>query len=186
MVVRNGQVLVFAGDDGYSRGSAYNSVFSYDPTADVWTTLTPLNEGLQEPSILLLPDGRVFITGGVPSSGLPTNDTEIYDAGASGGQGAASWGPSLNQGRHVHGLVQLSDGSFLVAGGEFSCYGCTYGVLSSVEYLPSIAGTWAVNGSMNVGRAWFTLTLLANNQAFAVGGVIPDLTITPTDEVWAK
>jgi len=186
VVVNDGKVLVFAGDDGYSRGSAYDSVFSYDPTADTWTTLTPLNEGLQEPTVLTLADGRVFITGGVTSSSVPTNDTEIYDPTASDGQGSASWGPPLNQPRHVHGAAQLSDGSVIVAGGEYSCDGCAYGVLSSVEYLASIDSAWAKNGSLNVGRAWFTLTLLANNQAFAVGGVIPDLTITPTAEVWAK
>ena len=183
LVVRNGEVLVFGGYDGYTS-TTYSSVYSYDPSTNIWSTLSPMSIPRKAHTIALLQDGRVFIVAGALSE--PTaawNSTEIYDPAAAV-NGSTTPGPPLNVGRVNHQMIQFSGDKFLVAGGDNECYGCTPNILTSAEDLNSTSGNWATAGPMVLGRTAYAAVLLANNNALLTGGTTPALAPTNAAELW--
>ncbi len=55
-----------------------NSVQVYDPASDTWSDLAPLNVPRARHAALMLPDGRIVVSGGTYIS--PVTSVEIYDS----------------------------------------------------------------------------------------------------------
>ena len=116
----------------------------------------------------LLPDGRALVAGGTgarpqefPYPGIAS--TELYDP-ATGNWTVTG---NLNAGRLLHTATLLLNGKVLVAGGWPDH--THNGIMASSELYDPATGIWTRTGSMNVGRAAHTATLLSNGKVLVVG-----------------
>lgn len=117
----DGRVLVAGGWVETTPGvlSAAESAEIYDPSAGTWTAVGPLRTARAEHAALLLPDGRVLLTGGsqLSDAGLvDLDDAEFFDPGTL----TFSTHPNrMLHTRAAHVMVRLGDGRILLAGGSF-------------------------------------------------------------------
>ena len=140
------------------------------PQTGGFQTTTSMNESREWPAAVLMPDGKVFVTGGLPGSGNAgagpsRNSTEIYDPTTE------TWTVKANliQKRGVHKAVLLNDGNVLVVGGQSSSItGMTHYNTGEV-YDPSINAFSSVSNNMTEGRA-FPLAILLNDGNVLVAG----------------
>jgi len=115
----------------------------------------------------LLSDGTVLVAGGTgarpafPFPGIAS--TELYDPATK------TWTVKgdLNAGRLLHTATLLLDGKVLVAGGWPDH--THNGIMASAELYDPATGIWTRTGSMNVGRAAHTATLLSDGRVLVVG-----------------
>src|ERR1035438_8757864 len=73
-VVENGIIYVVGG----YNGARVNTVVAYDPVADTWSTLAPLNVAKSQPALGLI-GSTIVAAGGLTNSGV-TTDNEGYNA----------------------------------------------------------------------------------------------------------
>ena len=109
----------------------------------------------------LLPDGRVFVTGGDDSFNI-FSSAELYDPAT------RTWTAtgSLGNARRQHTATLLPDGKVLAAGGQDG--GST--TTATSELYDPITGTWTATGSLGVARTVHTATLLANEKVLVAAG----------------
>ena len=65
----------------------------------------------------LLPDGKVLISGGTNSEGLPESSAEIFDSSGDEGVGSFTATESMTIARTEHTVTPLLDGRVLMSGG---------------------------------------------------------------------
>ncbi|MGO8870888.1 MAG: Kelch repeat-containing protein, partial [Acidimicrobiales bacterium] len=107
----------------------------------------------------LLGDGDVLVAGGGSAS------AELYHPGV----GTWTITASMSTARSDATATLLQNGDVLVAGGCCEAGHPDIGLNSAEIYDPS-TGTWAPTGSLNVGRAGATATLLQNGDVLVAGG----------------
>lgn len=167
ILLQDGRVLV-AGGFGDSKVLAEAEVF--DPATRRWTLIPSMNLARKDHSATLLNDGRVLVVAGVTSSAPPdfgrTATAEIYDPRTNAWQFTESLPRSVT-GRAA---VRLQDGRVLVAGGFPGEPGTLSDGSAQAEIYDPATGHWDQTGSLNTGRFWHTLTLLANGEVLAVRG----------------
>jgi Bacterial Ig-like domain (group 2)/Putative Ig domain/Galactose oxidase, central domain/Kelch motif len=164
----NGLVLVAGGETGVG-GNTIASAELYDPVANTWSSAGSLANSRVNHTATLLRNGRVIITGGSASSTTCgcTATSEIYDPVAN----AWSVGPSMSVPRENHIAVLLTDGTVLVAGGDYSYATDSNGwIWASAEIYNPVAGTWSITGSMSTPRASAAATPLSNGAVLVAGG----------------
>ncbi len=165
----SGKVLVAGGDVG-------KDAELYDPATGTWTLTGSMAASRSAATATLLPSGKVLVAGGDTSG----TGAELYDP-ATGTWTATG---ALNVGRSRHTATLLPTGQVLVAGGyQGSC--CNQTTISAELYDPR-TGTWTRTGSLNVGRAEHTATLLSTGQVLVAGGTTctPNCTTTSTAEMY--
>ncbi len=116
----------------------------------------------------LLPNGRVFVAGGISWDGttstyLPSFSPEIYDPAT----GAFAVTGSPLQTRTNHTATLLADGKVLIAGGRPYPAG---GVLSLAQLYDPATGLITTTGSLREGRTGHTATRLPNGKVLVAGG----------------
>jgi hypothetical protein len=184
-LLADGSVLV-AG--GHGCGIAER----YDPTSDTWRRAGTMLDLTWDHTATLLDDGRVLVAGGrwdvlVPDPGEPCYEdraAHAVETAAPGGPGDIEFGyasialaevydPATNAWARVAPMsaprseataTRLTDGSVLVAGGEFQ------GVHQTAEVFDPASGDWRATGSMATPRALFSATLLPDGSVLAAGG----------------
>ncbi|GJL75335.1 galactose oxidase-like domain-containing protein [Nitrosomonas sp.] len=108
------EVVIIGGNTPATEQTA--EIIDLSQAAPVWQSLPNLNEPRPfQVNSILLPDGRVFVAGGV-SNGLDGGPSEIYDPSNPGD----GWklGPTMQHTRGYHSsMVMMPDGS-LVFGGD--------------------------------------------------------------------
>ncbi len=90
----------------------------YDPVANTFTTVGAMGTPRVDHAALLLPDGRVLITGGSELQGSFLSDhasVEVFDP--STGQ-FSPWPVPMNHTRATHAMLDLFDGRWLLVGGS--------------------------------------------------------------------
>jgi hypothetical protein len=108
-LLKNGRVLLFEG--GYLE--------TYDPASATCADagfVSPYGEW-DKPTVTLLSDGRVLISGGSLVMGVSSNEAAVYDPNG----GPINRGSMLSA-RKVQTATLLSDGSVLIAGGQDANY----------------------------------------------------------------
>lgn len=190
--LEDGRVMIIKG--GIKTAEMYN------PTTDSWTQTTPSSISTQtttgdlRPSVVILEDGRVLVTGAIPigveipidndvmrydeDTGkwvaihtdtsedieYPKVSAEIYDPATD------TWTITepMNSVRTSHTLTMLGDGRVLAAGGE----GLSYLELHfSTEIFDPDTNEWSPGPEMSEPRYDHTATLLPDGRIFIFGGV---------------
>lgn len=164
--LKDNKVLIFGGVDPYYKESNPPPEI-YNPLDNTFTkTAGVMNRDRLWPASILLPNGKVLITGGSrvvnDYSDFPNNNTaEIYDPVT----GLFSLTGNMNFPRYGHTATLLPNGKVLITGG----WGVT-GVLSSAEIYDPDAGKFTITGPMSVGRAMHVATPLPDGDVLITGG----------------
>lgn len=112
---------------------------------------------------VLLPDGRILITGGATTNGTPLASAEFYNPST----GAFSSAPTMNEPRTNHAAIVLKNGNVLVTGGLTSGGGFS----DSAELFNAASGKWALlDASLGTGRAGHTMAILPDGNVVIAGG----------------
>jgi hypothetical protein len=137
----------------------------YDPTADLWTNLPPMNGVRSGHTATLLNDGRVLITGGALLNGVVLSAAEVFDPGTN------TWSlvASMATAHAFHAATLLDDGRVLVAGG----FNTDVSFTAAAEIYDPVANTWTSAGNMSTARFIYTAARLPDGRVLAAGGANP-------------
>jgi N-acetylneuraminic acid mutarotase len=160
----NGKVLVTGGYyyvPTWPEWSHYyvNGAEVYDPVANSWTQVRPMNAAREVHTATLLHNGKVLVVGG--GSGGSSHGAEVYDPVAN------SWTPTLPMGtnRSGHTATALPNGKVLIAGGHSGSY------LSTSEVYDPADNSWSsTSNNMSSPRLNHWATLLPNGKVLVAGG----------------
>jgi hypothetical protein len=172
----DGRVLVAGGCRGWTsaadpQGGSYwlcvplDSAETYDPASGSWTSTGSMWSTRKGPG-LLLPDGRVLVTGSETGSNVASftvgSGCEVYDP-ASGTW--AETGPMVRA-RSTAGLALLPSGSVLAVGGVTGL-----GIVTALSelYAPA-SGTWRPTGQVPYPIRDQTMTLLPTGEVLLASG----------------
>jgi hypothetical protein len=121
----------------------------------------------------LLPDGRVFVAGGLAGESSAAS-TEIFDPATRKFANASS----MSVARTGHTATLLANGKVLIAGGYNGSY------LASAELYDPAANSFAPVRAMNAARSGHVATLLSNRKVLLVGGVGIGWTFLASAEIY--
>jgi hypothetical protein len=117
---------------------------------------------------LVLPDGKVLVTGGeTANDGSTTATAELYDPAT--GMWTSAGSMSTPRSRHI--AVVLQNGRVLVAGGRRHVF---EGCLASAEIYDPTTNSWNLTGSMDICRDNFDAAMLPDGKVLVAGGVSGD------------
>jgi N-acetylneuraminic acid mutarotase len=155
---------------------AQNTNAEDHPASEPWliTNISPMDFGCAQPTLTVLTNGEVLITGGIDGNdystvtGLPT--AKLYDPGTKKWVDAGT----LTDARYYHTGTFLPDGRVLVAGGclmtlQAGSYKPLF--LASAELSAPGSGKWSLTGAMRIPRCHHTATLMPNGQVLVAGGI---------------
>ncbi|PTL75126.1 kelch repeat-containing protein [Vitiosangium sp. GDMCC 1.1324] len=153
------------------------------PCASGWAATGSTVEARIAHAAVLLPNGKVLVSGGSGDEPRFRSSAELYDpaTGTWSSTGSMVWG-----GRAHHPAVLLPNGKVLVMGGSGKGAG---GSLNTSELYDPATGTWRMTGPLHFARTAHAATLLSNGKVLVAGGVsIADLpsveTYDPATEEW--
>ncbi len=160
----DGRVLVAGGQGREGSGEATATTEFYLPTTGTWAAGAALGAARYGHTATLLPDGRVFVAGGAPTTRLAdiAASTEIFDPAT----GRWTTAAPMRVPRLGHTATLLRDGQILVAGG-------TQGVTSNsalAEVYNPATNRWVDAGSLIVPRRGQVAVLLNDGQVLVAGG----------------
>lgn len=167
----DGRVLLAGGrDNNCGNGCAWSSLASaeiYDPATNAFTATGSLGIARHGHGAALLPDGRVLILGGETTVDLGSGSDQVTTAEV--------WDPATGRftphgatrdGRSLHALARLDDGTFLVVGGRNQNGSPT----GTTEIFDAARGTSIAGPEMNDWRIRATATRLPGGEVLIVGG----------------
>lgn len=163
-LLQDGKVLVVAGADHETGHSIiYKSVEIYDPQTARWTRVADMDIGRFGAQAILLADGTVLVAAG-SGNGQSMVVSELYDPMT----GAWTNTGSLNT---QHGAfcaaISLPDGRVLLAGGLDESGSS---LVKAAEIYDPKSRVWERINDMNVGRNYFSMTLMEDGKVFVAGG----------------
>jgi len=110
----NGKVLVAGGQGVINNTQSALAVAElYDPAADAWTKISPLNTARYGQTATLLQNGDVLVTGGIGMGGILA-DAEEFNAA----NGTWTVAGAMSTPRVLHAAALLPNGQVLIAGGN--------------------------------------------------------------------
>jgi hypothetical protein len=123
------QVLVVGGGDATQCATA--QLINLSTLSPAWGGPFPLLETRVHPNAVLLPDGTVFICGGMEASGTPPTGgrCELYDPVA----GTLTEMDELNYPRHYHSVALLLPSGKVMAAGGAGQGGCSLSEFNTIE-----------------------------------------------------
>jgi Galactose oxidase, central domain/Kelch motif len=171
----NGKVLIAGGEQGYTDVQPLSSAELYDPATGKFSATGSMSHIRTWSTATLLPNGKVFITGGLDGAGA-LSSAELYDP-ATGQFGTTG---SMSIGRESHTATPLDNGKVLLAGG-LSYKGFPSGEQSSAELYDPATGEFTPTGSMHVGRYGAVAISLRDGRVLFAGGDSIDCTTTSAE-----
>jgi len=139
----------------------------YDPAAGTFTPTGSMSQPRYYAAGVLLPDGRVLVTGGF-NTPVGSNTAEIYNSAT----GLFTSTGNMTQRRGRHAMTLLPNGKVLVTGGRDAQQ--NFFALSSAEIFDPLAnqgvGAFTPVGNMNSPRHVHAATQLPNGTVLVSGG----------------
>jgi large repetitive protein len=153
----NGKVLVAGGIsvDSFPHPTFLGTAELYDPASGMWSNTNSMTTSREGHTATLLPDGKVLVAGGSPSTIGASATAELYDP-ASGTWSATG---SMTTARSGHTATLLANGKVLVASN------------GTAELYDPSSGTWSATGALMMAGEPATATLLANGKVLVAGGL---------------
>ncbi|MFA5097085.1 MAG: kelch repeat-containing protein, partial [Candidatus Margulisiibacteriota bacterium] len=174
----NGKVLVAGGlkNNAYAEADYLNTCQLYDPSTGTWSSTGNMTRARAYHAAVLLPTGKVLVSGGFLYLSGYLASCELYDPSS----GIWTATDSMSTPRAIHGLVLLNTGNVIAVGGLYT--GVRYNKNSEL-YNPS-TGTWGTVRSLGTERYYSTTTLLTNGKVLLAGGSSEAGTILNTCELY--
>jgi hypothetical protein len=161
-LLNNGKVLVAGGFNGYTYSS---DAELYDPTTNSFALAGSMVIGRFKASATLLGDGTVLVAGGGINSLYLLMSAEIYDPKT----GTFTSTGSMPTPEITAGAALLLNGKVLTVGGILFADAKEVS-LSSAQLYDPVAGIFTNTGSLGIGRASTTTTLLQDGTVLLAGG----------------
>ncbi len=183
----NGKVLLAGGRTDLPYPDYYsNPAELYDPATGTVQSTGRLAVGRFFHSAVLLPSGKVMVSGGWGAGSTPPVTIELYDPAT----GTWSDGPPIATARLTHTLSVLADGRIVSIGGGYPGYaGWAY---KTSELLDTSAVAWRTTGDLPFPRSRQTATPLTTGHLLVAGGigsngsVVPDANVyDPASRTWS-
>jgi hypothetical protein len=169
-LLADGRVLIAGGGPASwlssPPGPYLASAELYDPKTGTFSPTGSMTTTREDQTATLLADGRVLIAGGNDYRNQTTNSAEIYDPKT----GKFTATGSMTESRGFHTATLLADGRVLITGGDPAAWGNGGPNLSTAEIYDPKTGKFTLTGSMTIGRAWHTATLLSDGRVLVTGG----------------
>lgn len=157
--LQDGRVLIAGGHNGVRRNlTLLASAETYEPATGVFSAANDMRVRRHKHDGVLLPDGRVLITGGSDErDGRGVyNSSELFDPRT----GAFTPGPPMRLGRYKHAgtSLVLPSGFVLIAGGapQAELYDPRGNAFALVRGEPQMAGQFSAVASLKTGGALIT------------------------------
>jgi hypothetical protein len=157
---------------GLSASAAF-SLSGLPACAPGWASGGSMAVARAEPTAILLPSGKVLVSGGGTGGHPGLAAADVYDP-ASGTWSATA---SMRSPRQLHAATLLPNGKVLVSGGYDRVY------LASAEVYDPATGTWSATGSMAAARGYHTAMLLPNGKVLVSAGTSE--VYDPTSGTWS-
>jgi MBG domain-containing protein/Kelch motif protein len=125
-----------------------------------WVNSSVLLQGRAGAAAVLLPDGRVMVTGG-DVNGAPNSSVEMFN-----GDGSVSAAAPMATARSGHSALLLTNGEVLVTGGRTSGGGST----NSAELYDPLEDAWTAAPAMQDARTGHTVLQLPDWTVLVIGG----------------
>ena len=173
-LLKDGRVLIAAGVAGTTTLTGRAEAEIYDPGTGTFRPTGSLSVGRYVHAATLLADGRVLVSGGVPSSALGTlslTSAEVFDPGT----GKFSPTGAMRSGRAGFFSVRLPNGKVLVGGGSGD---------ATAELFDPAAGSFSFTGVMRAARFQTQASILSSGQVLVTGGLSPDATPLNSTEIY--
>lgn len=183
VVALNGLIYAIGGTDT-SGSTKYGNVEVYDPTADSWTTVSPLPTP-RSSLVAGAVNGHIYAVGGSSASISAVDTNEIYDPSTNGWSTGASTltARTSASGGVVNGLLYVvgrvdSGGTFLATNEAYNPSADSWAAATGMIVAESGAGVGVVKGILfAVGGG--TSSNIAENQAFdPLFGCSPNLSLS--------
>ena len=153
VLLQNGKVLIFGGINPI--GGAYiDSSELYNPTTGTWSAAATIphesgHPAHQDPQVVLLPNGKVLVAGGIDSvTGAVVSSSDLYDPATN------TWSSTgnLNVGRYW-GMMTVTDSNTVeLSGGTTSNVNPLYNGTTVVEVYNITTGIWSLLTTSNTVR----------------------------------
>lgn len=165
VVLPSGRILITGGDSSFdgSGAVALNCAELFDPITQSWSITGPMVTQRSFASATVLNSGKVLVAGGrADASGFVVHaSAELYDPRTGS---FASIGNMTNA-RGEHAASVLPNGQVLMSGGTNTDSAGIFNALSSAELFNPASNSFAVAGSMSVGRFNHVSLPLFDNSA---------------------
>ena len=136
---------------------------TYAQSSNVWSANGQMLQPRTGAASAPLSDGRILITGGSDSNGVPQASSEIFDPVT----GQFSQATSMNMPRANHAAITLNTGDVLITGGLTTGGGYS----DTAEILNIQTGTWTLlEASLGIGLAKHAMATLTDGNVLIVGG----------------
>lgn len=132
----------------------------YEPVSGSWTATGAMGEARTGHTAILMPNGKVLVSGGRDATGS-LSSAEVFDPATE------TWSSvdPMASARSGHDVIEAWDWAPLVVGGWS---GTT--ALASAEVFDDATGTWRSVGDLNVARGSHRLAELPGKQILAISG----------------
>ncbi len=170
----DGRVLAIGGQAISGFNAAWlSSVEIYDPNTNIWTTAESMAYERTGCSAVLLPSGKVLVTGGIGLNlstqiGGTLSSAEIFDP-ITGHWTSAS---PMSRPRSSHVSFVLNDGRVLVAEGYDDNGDPNGGGIPGAEIYDPITDTWSSTGSLAIGGYGGGALQLFDGSVLIAGGTL--------------
>lgn len=176
-LLQNGYVLVVGGIG--ASGARVTSVQIYNPNEGAngtWSSTANLTPGRSSHTATLLPNGAVFVFGGLTANNTATNTGALFTPnGASGSWTALNFVDSGNSAapnfRYGHTAALLSTGKVLMSGGRGGVNAANVSlVIGHSEFYNIATRTFERGRAITASRINHTATVLPNGKVLLFGG----------------
>jgi len=164
----NGEVLIAGGGAVLEGWPTWSTAELYAPARGTFTSTGSMVVARASHTATLLPDGKVLIAGGSPTTQTLgfLSSAELYDPSTELFTATAA----MTVARVGHTATLLNNGQVLLAGGSNPQTNGVSAALASAELYDPATGTFKATGSMTIGRAGHKAILLPDGRVLIVGG----------------
>jgi N-acetylneuraminic acid mutarotase len=131
----------------------------YDPSSKQWTSLPPMQNAREAPQAAFI-NGKLYVTGGWGSNGIPVATTEIYNPGS----GTWSTGASIPNAYAGASVAVLNNKMYVIGGCDASNCGHT-----DVQVYNPASDSWSAMASYPEPISWAGCGAI-NGEIYCAGG----------------